>query len=82
MNQIPEKKPSKGQRKERKFLTMLPCINYLDLEKESMERGVSVLELSSAIILNWMIQEGYHPSSSLSVAGDKQTETEQCQGQK
>lgn len=82
MNQIPEKKPSPKQRKNRNFLTTLPYINYLDFEKEAMERGVSVLELSSAIILNWMIHEGYHPSSSPSVAGDTKPEPDDCQGGK
>ncbi|MEJ1364279.1 MAG: hypothetical protein RPU42_04150 [Candidatus Sedimenticola sp. (ex Thyasira tokunagai)] len=66
---IPEKKDSSKQKKERKFMTGLPALSYVDFEREALERGVSAFDLSRSILLNWMESEGYHPSSSAAVAG-------------
>ncbi|MES9872503.1 MAG: hypothetical protein ABW146_05280 [Candidatus Sedimenticola sp. 6PFRAG7] len=67
---IPEKKTEVDQKKERKFMTGLPALSYIDFEREALERGVNVFDLGQAIILDWMKKEGYHPSSSLSVSGN------------
>jgi hypothetical protein len=53
---IPEKKASKA-RTHRKFYTGLDGMNYVDFEREAMERGVSTYQLAQAICTDWLEEQ-------------------------